>query len=143
MLPQSWPWETQFSRHPCCPTASHSTPGLTAPSATELPTAQPKVPANSRHPGPRNEFPAVHSLTIPRNASQSPQTVIGPRAATEDRPPPSLSTITNGAQAISLAAPSPPFRGCPHAVHRWIRAKVIGSQCRQSRGERGDITDKK
>ena len=28
----------------------------------------------------------------------------------------------NGAQAISPAAPSPPFR-CPHAVHRWIRAK--------------------
>ena len=29
----------------------------------------------------------------------------------------------NGAQAISSAAPSPPFR-CPHAVHRWIRAYV-------------------
>ena len=57
------------------PTASHSTPGLTALSATELPTAQPKVPANSRHPGPR-EFPAVYSLTIPRIA-QSPQTAIG------------------------------------------------------------------
>ena len=45
------------------PTASHSTPDLTAPSATELPTAQPNVPANSRHPGPR-AVPSVSSVLI-------------------------------------------------------------------------------
>ena len=34
------------------PAASHSIPGLTAPSATDPPTGQPKVPANSCQPGP-------------------------------------------------------------------------------------------
>ena len=117
-LPQSWPWETQFSRAPG-PTASHSTPGLTAPSATELPTAQPKVPANSRHPGPR-EFPAVYSLTIPRIAVPADGHRDPVRQLKTLRRPP---IYPNGAQAISPAAPSPPFR-CPHAVHRWIRAKA-------------------
>ena len=100
------------------PTASHSTPGLTAPSATELPTAQPKVPANSRHPGPR-EFPAVYSLTIPRIAVPADGHRDPVRQLKTVRRPP---IYPNGAQAISPAAPSPPFR-CPHAVHRWIRAK--------------------
>ena len=100
------------------PTASHSTPGLTAPSATELPTAQPKVPANSRHPGPR-EFPPVYSLTIPRIAVPADGHRDPVRQLKTVRRPP---IYPNGAQAISPAAPSPPFR-CPHAVHRWIRAK--------------------
>ena len=98
------------------PTASHSTPGLTAPSATELPTAQPKVPANSRHPGPR-EFPPVYSLTIPRIAVPADGHRDPVRQLKTVRRPP---IYPNGAQAISPAAPSPPFR-CPHAVHRWIR----------------------
>ena len=46
------------------PTASHSTPGLTAPSATELPTAQPKIPAKSRPPWPA-EFPLSLSHKSP------------------------------------------------------------------------------
>ena len=99
------------------PAASHSIPGLTAPAATELPTAQPKVPANSRHPGPR-EFPAVYSLTIPRIAVPADGHK-GPCAATEDRPPPShLPQWSPGHLACSSLTP---FR-CPHAVHRWIRA---------------------
>ena len=117
-LPQSWPWETQFSRA-LARLASHSTPGLTAPSATELPTAQPKVPANSRHPGPR-EFPAVYSLTIPRISVPADGHRDPVRQLKTLRRPP---IYPNGAQAISPAAPSPPFR-CPHAVHRWIRAKA-------------------
>ena len=43
-------------------------PGLTAPSATDPPTGQPKIPADSRQPGPR-EFPAAYSLAIPRIAA--------------------------------------------------------------------------
>ena len=50
------------------PAASHSTPGLTAPSATDPPTGQPKIPADSCQPGPR-EFPAAYSLAIPRIAA--------------------------------------------------------------------------
>ena len=93
---------------------------MTAPSATELPTAQPKVPANSRHPGPR-EFPAVYSLTIPRIAVPADGYRDPVRQLKTVRRPP---IYPNGAQAISPAAPSPPFR-CPHAVHRWIRGYVV------------------
>ena len=99
------------------PTASHSTPGLTAPSATELPTAQPKVLANSRHPSPR-AFPAVYSLSIPRIAVPADGHRDPVRQLKTVRRPP---IYPNGAQAISPAVPSPPFC-CPHAVHRWIRA---------------------
>ena len=98
------------------PAASHSTPGLTTPSATELPTAQPNVPANSRHPGPR-EFPAVYSLTIPRIAVPADSHRDPVRQLKTVRRPP---IYPNGAQAISPTVPSPPFC-CPHAVHRWIR----------------------
>ena len=40
------------------PAASHSVPGLTTPSTTEPPAGQPKVPAESRQPGPRLFPPA-------------------------------------------------------------------------------------
>ena len=55
------------------PAASHSIPGLTAPSATDPPTGQPKVPANSCQPGP-GWFLAVSSprhLALP-NARRRP-----------------------------------------------------------------------
>ena len=65
---------------------------------------------------------ALLCILSPSRASQSPQTAIGDpvrQLKTVRRPP----IYPNGAQAISPAAPSPPFR-CPHAVHRWIRAKA-------------------
>ena len=61
-LPQRWPWETQFSRA-LARLRAIPLPTMTAPSATELPTAQPNVPANSRHPGPR-AVPSVSSVLI-------------------------------------------------------------------------------
>ena len=86
---------------------------MTAPSATELPTAQPNVPANSRHPGPR-AFPAAYSLAIPRIAAPADGHRDPVRRLKTVRRPP---IYPNGAQAISPVAPSPLFR-CPHAVHR-------------------------
>ena len=62
---------------------------------------------------------AVYSLTIPRIAVPADGHRDPVRQLKTVRRPP---IYPNGAQAISPAAPSPPFR-CPHAVHRWIRAK--------------------
>ena len=41
-LPDRWPWAEKFTPR-LGPAASHSTPGLTAPSATDPPTGQPKM----------------------------------------------------------------------------------------------------
>ena len=93
------------------PAASHSTSGQPA---TDPPTGQPKVPANSRHPGPR-EFPAAYFLAIPAHRS-SRRRHRGPvwRLKTVRRPP----FCPNVAQAISPVVPSLSFR-CPRAAHRW------------------------
>ena len=61
----------------------------------------------------------MYSLTIPRIAVPADGHRDPVRQLKTVRRPP---IYPNGAQAISPAAPSPPFR-CPHAVHRWIRAK--------------------
>ena len=81
--------------------------------ATDPPTGQPKVPANSRHPGPR-ESPAAYYLAITRIAAPAEGHRAPVRRLRTVRRPP---IYPNGAQAISPVAPSPPFR-CPHAVHR-------------------------
>ena len=60
----------------------------------------------------------MYSLTIPRIAVPADGHRDPVRQLKTVRRPP---IYPNGAQAISPAAPSPPFR-CPHAVHRWIRA---------------------
>ena len=67
------------------PSASHSIPSLTAPPATDSPTGQPKVSANSRQPGP-GWFLAASSPRHPArlNARRWPS---GPGARTEDPPP--------------------------------------------------------
>ena len=62
----------------------------------------------------------MYSLTIPRIAVPADGHRDPVRQLKTVRRPP---IYPNGAQAISPAAPSPPFR-CPHAVHRWIRANV-------------------
>ena len=61
----------------------------------------------------------MYSLTIPRISVPADGHRDPVRQLKTVRRPP---IYPNGAQAISPAAPSPPFR-CPHAVHRWIRAK--------------------
>ena len=63
----------------------------------------------------------MYSLTIPRIAVPADGHRDPVRQLKTLRRPP---IYPNGAQAISPAAPSPPFR-CPHAVHRWIRANVF------------------
>ena len=60
----------------------------------------------------------MYSLSIPRIAVPADGHRDPVRQLKTVRRPP---IYPNGAQAISPAAPSPPFR-CPHAVHRWIRA---------------------
>ena len=62
----------------------------------------------------------MYSLTIPRIAVPADGHRDPVRQLKTVRRPP---IYPNGAQAISPAAPSPPFR-CPHAVHRWIRANA-------------------
>ena len=66
----------------------------------------------------------MYSLTIPRIAVPADGHRDPVRQLKTVRRPP---IYPNGAQAISPAAPSPPFR-CPHAVHRWIRAYVQAYQ---------------
>ena len=119
-LPQRWPWETQFSRRPG-PTASHSTPDLTAPSATELPTAQPNVPANSRHPGPR-AVPSVSSvLILPPGPIVDRHRRPQERLQAARRPP----AYPNQARIIAPVTPSHPSAVLTPStcMNRWIRAK--------------------
>ena len=86
---------------------------MTAPSATELPTAQPNVPANSRHPGPR-AVPSVSSvLILPPGPIVDRHRRPQERLQAARRPP----AYPNQARIIAPVAPSPLFR-CPHAVHR-------------------------
>ena len=70
-LPQDWPWEEQVQ--PCPgPTASHSTPSLTAPVRQ-----CPNVPANSRQSGPRApltvSYPAISLTTATVGRHRHPQ----------------------------------------------------------------------
>ena len=75
----------------------------------------------------------MYSLTIPRIAVPADGHRDPVRQLKTVRRPP---IYPNGAQAISPAAPSPPFR-CPHAVHRWIRAKTAECTQRASRAGYG------
>ena len=65
----------------------------------------------------------MYSLTIPRIAVPADGHRDPVRQLKTVRRPP---IYPNGAQAISPAAPSPPFR-YPHAVHRWIRVYALDS----------------
>ena len=82
----------------------------------------------------------MYSLTIPRIAVPADGHRDPVRQLKTVRRPP---IYPNGAQAISPAAPSPPFR-CPHAVHRWIRAKaaipwIASEMVRQPVGNVGQL----
>ena len=102
------------------PTASHSTPDLTAPSATELPTAQPNVPANSRHPGPR-AVPSVSSvLILPPGPIVDRHRRPQERLQAARRPP----AYPNQARIIAPVTPSHPSAVLTPSIcmNRWIRA---------------------
>ena len=91
-LPQHWPWETVHSRHG--PTASHSTPRLTASlQLTQLPRKL--VPPRSV-----DEFPAAYSLAITahRSSRRGPVGALCWRLKTVRRPP----IYPNGAQPSPL-----------------------------------------
>ena len=118
-LPQRWPWETQFSRA-LARLRANSTPDLTAPSATELPTAQPNVPANSRHPGPR-AVPSVSSvLILPPGPIVDRHRRPQERLQAARRPP----AYPNQARIIAPVTPSHPSAVLTPStcMNRWIRA---------------------
>ena len=102
------------------PTASHSTPrpdGAVGDRATHRTTEDPRKlapPWSARVPCCVFSHHPAHRA-VPADGHRAPVRQL----KTVRRPP----IYPNGAQAISPAAPSPPFR-CPHAVHRWIRGKA-------------------
>ena len=94
---------------------------MTAPSATELPTAQPNVPANSRHPGPR-AVPSVSSvLILPPGPIVDRHRRPQERLQAARRPP----AYPNQARIIAPVTPSHPSAVLTPStcVNRWIRAK--------------------
>ena len=116
-LPQRWPLGNPIQSRPG-PTASHSTPDLTAPSATELPTAQPNVPANSRHPGPR-AVPSVSSvLILPPGPIVDRHRRPQERLQAARRPP----AYPNQARIIAPVTPSHPSAVLTPStcMNRWI-----------------------
>ena len=96
---------------------------MTAPSATELPTAQPNVPANSRHPGPR-AVPSVSSvLILPPGPIVDRHRRPQERLQAARRPP----AYPNQARIIAPVTPSHPSAVLTPStcMNRWIRAKTI------------------
>ena len=94
---------------------------MTAPSATELPTAQPNVPANSRHPGPR-AVPSVSSvLILPTGPIVDRHRRPQERLQAARRPP----AYPNQARIIAPVTPSHPSAVLTPStcMNRWIRAK--------------------
>ena len=95
---------------------------MTAPSATELPTAQPNVPANSRHPGPR-AVPSVSSvLILPPGPIVDRHRRPQERLQAARRPP----AYPNQARIIAPVTPSHPSAVLTPStcMNRWIRAKL-------------------
>ena len=94
---------------------------MTAPSATELPTAQPNVPANSRHPGPR-AVPSVSSvLILPPGPIVDRHRRPQERLQAARRPP----AYPNQARIIAPVTPSHPSAVLTPStcMNRWIRVK--------------------
>ena len=96
---------------------------MTAPSATELPTAQPNVPANSRHPGPR-AVPSVSSvLILPPGPIVDRHRRPQERLQAARRPP----AYPNQARIIAPVTPSHPSAVLTPStcMNRWIRAYSV------------------
>ena len=97
---------------------------MTAPSATELPTAQPNVPANSRHPGPR-AVPSVSSvLILPTGPIVDRHRRPQERLQAARRPP----AYPNQARIIAPVTPSHPSAVLTPStcMNRWIRGNAPG-----------------
>ena len=112
---------------------------MTAPSATELPTAQPNVPANSRHPGPR-AVPSVSSvLILPPGPIVDRHRRPQERLQAARRPP----AYPNQARIIAPVTPSHPSAVLTPStcMNRWIRAKGGMAQSRMARlaASAGDV----
>ena len=120
-LPDRWPWAEKFSRA-LARLRAIPTPGLTAPSATDPPTGQPKIPADSCQPGPR-EFPAAYSLAIPRIAAPA-DGHRGPCAAMKTVRRPPYPKWNPGYFPCSSLTPPSAFLTPSIGVLRWIRAKA-------------------
>ena len=75
-LPRSWPWETQFSRA-LARLRAIPLPAGWRPSATDPPSGQLNIPANSRHPSPRAplavSYPAISLTTAAIGRHRRPQ----------------------------------------------------------------------
>ena len=108
---------------------------MTAPSATELPTAQPNVPANSRHPGPR-AVPSVSSvLILPPGPIVDRHRRPQERLQAARRPP----AYPNQARIIAPVTPSHPSAVLTPStcMNRWIRAKPSPAAARRGPGPCG------
>ena len=108
---------------------------MTAPSATELPTAQPNVPANSRHPGPR-AVPSVSSvLILPPGPIVDRHRRPQERLQAARRPP----AYPNQARIIAPVTPSHPSAVLTPStcMNRWIRAYLL-ELVSESAGEAAD-----
>ena len=110
-LPRRWPWEEQFSRAPG-PAASHSTPSLTVPSATDPtspPTERPRklAPAQSASASCR-----VLSRHLPHHSHYKPPSAPPKTPATAAN----LPSTRIRARTIASVTSSPSSQ-CPHAVH--------------------------
>ena len=104
------PWEEQFPR-PVPTVRASSTPSLTAPSATEIPAAQPRSASASCR---------VLSRHLARHSHCRPPSV--PPKAPADRPPTSrLPKFEPGSSRLSLT----PFR-CPHVSSRRPSLSIGG-----------------
>ena len=115
-LPRRWPWEEPVQPRPG-PAASHSTPSLTAPSATD-----PTSPPTRTH---QLRGSSLLQILLPSSASQLPQTrLLGACAVTEDPPPIShLPQSSPGHLPCRLAHPPSPVLTPPKSVLQWIRPK--------------------
>ena len=121
-LPDRWPWAEKFSRA-LARLRAIPLPGLTAPSATDPPTGQPKIPADSCQPGPR-EFPAAYSLAIPRIAAPA-DGHRGPCAAMKTVRRPPYPKWNPGYFPCSSLTPPSAFLTPSIGVLRWIRAYTL------------------
>ena len=110
-LPQRWPWATEFSRA-LARLRALPFPARRRLSATDPPSSQLNVSANSRHPGPRAplavSYPAVSLTTATVGRHRRPQKRLQTAA--------NLPSTRIRARIIAPVTPSPPFL-CPHAVH--------------------------
>ena len=98
------------------PAASHSTPSLTRPSATD-PPADPTSPQTRASPAPRERLlPCPIPWPSPSSTAHC-KIAIGAPKSDNCRPPANLPSTQIRARIIAPVTPSRPPSSCPHAVH--------------------------